>query len=56
MTITRSQMYRQLRRGGGITNVVQRLVYSLGDLVDSDGNLIGRAADKVGDFVASVAE
>ena len=56
MTITRSQMYRQLRRGGGITNAVPRQGYFLGDIVDSVGDFLGSAADKVGDFVGSVAE
>jgi len=56
MTITRSQMYRQLRRGGGITNAVPRQGYFLGDIVDSVGDFLGDAADKVGDFVGSVAE
>jgi len=56
MTITRSQMYRQLRRGGGITNAVPRRGYFLGDIVDSVGDFLGSAADKVGDFVGSVAE
>jgi hypothetical protein len=56
MTITRSQMYRQLRRSGGITNAVPRKGYFLGDIVDSVGDFLGSAADKVGDFVGSVAE
>ena len=56
MTITRSQMYRQLRRGGGITNAVPRKGYFLGDIVDAAGDFLGSAADKVGDFVGSVAE
>jgi len=56
MTITRSQMYRQLRRSGGITNAVPRQGYFLGDIVDSVGDFLGSAADKVGDFVGSVAE
>lgn len=56
MTITRSQMYRQLRRGGGITNAVPRRGYFLGDIVDAAGDFLGSAADKVGDFVGSVAE
>ena len=56
MTITRSQMYRQLRRGGGITNAVPRQGYFLGDIVDSVGDFLGSAADKVGDFIGSVAE
>ena len=47
MTITRSQMYRQLRRGGGITNAVPRQGYFLGDIVDSVGDFLGSAADKV---------
>jgi hypothetical protein len=56
MTITRSQMYRQLRRGGGITNAVPRRGYFLGDVVDAAGDFLGSAADKVGDFIGSVAE
>jgi len=56
MTITRSQMYRQLRRGGGITNAVPRQGYFLGDIVDSVGDFLGGAADKVGDFLGSVAK
>ena len=56
MTITRSQMYRQLRQSGGITNAVPRKGYFLGDIVDSVGDFLGSAADKVGDFVGSVAE
>ncbi len=52
MTITRSQMYRQLRRGGGITNAVPRQGYFLGDIVD----FVGDAADKVGDFLSSAAK
>ena len=56
MTITRSQMYRQLRRGGGITNAVPRKGYFLGDIVDAAGDFLGSAADKVGDFLGSVAE
>ena len=56
MTITRSQMYRQLRRGGGITNAVPRKGYFLGDVVDAVGDFVGSAADKVGDFVGSVAD
>jgi hypothetical protein len=56
MTITRSQMYRQLRRGGGIINAVPRKGYFLGDIVDAAGDFLGSAADKVGDFVGSVAE
>jgi len=56
MTITRSQMYRQLRRGGGITNAVPRRGYFLGDIVDAAGDFLGSAADKVGDFIGSVAE
>jgi hypothetical protein len=49
-------MYRQLRRGGGITNAVPRRGYFLGDIVDAAGDFLGSAADKVGDFVGSVAE
>ena len=56
MTITRSQMYRQLRRGGGITNAVPRKGYFLGDIVDAAGDFLGSAAEKVGDVVGSVAE
>jgi len=49
-------MYRQLRRGGGITNAVPRRGYFLGDIVDAAGDFLGSAADKVGDFIGSVAE
>jgi hypothetical protein len=49
-------MYRQLRRGGGITNAVPRKGYFLGDIVDAAGDFLGSAAEKVGDVVGSVAE
>ena len=47
MTITRSQMYRQLRGGGGITNAVPRQGYFLGDIVDAVGDFVGSVAEKV---------
>jgi len=47
MTITRSQMYRQLRRGGGITNAVPRQGYFLGDIVDAVGDFVGSVAENV---------
>ena len=55
-------MYRQLRRGGGITNAVPRQGYFLGDIVDAAksaagkvGDFVGSAAGKVGDFIGSAA-
>ena len=56
MTITRSQMYRQLRRGGGITNAVPRQGYFLGDIVDKAVDFVSSAGKKVGDVLGSVAE
>jgi len=54
-------MYRQLRRGGGITNAVPRQGYFLGDIVDAAksavgkvGDFLGSAAGKVGDVIGKV--
>jgi hypothetical protein len=49
-------MYRQLRRGGGITNAVPRQGYFLGDIVDKAVDFVSSAGKKVGDVLGSVAE
>jgi hypothetical protein len=49
-------MYRQLRRGGGITNAVPRQGYFLGDIVDTAVDFVSSAGKKVGDVIGSVAE
>ena len=53
MAITRSQMRRQLYRGGGIANVPRRQRYGLGDLVRKlIPNEIANVASKAAPFVA----
>ena len=54
MTITRSQMYRQLRRGGGITNAVPRQGYFLGDIVDAVGDIFEEGKDFISSAVKKV--
>ena len=54
MTITRSQMYRQLRRGGGITNAVPRKGYFLGDIVDAVGDIFEEGKDFISSAVKKV--
>ena len=50
--ITRAQIRRQLRKEGGIMNVVPRQGYFLGSI----GRAIGKAVGKVGDVAKQVVK
>jgi len=55
MAITRSQMRRQLYRGGGIASVPRRQRYGIGDLVRKlIPNEIANVASKAAPFVAMI--
>lgn len=54
MAISRAQMYRQLKKKGGITNLIEpRQQYGLGSLVKSITKPIKKAASAIGDFASS---
>jgi len=53
MPISRSQMNRQLRMGGGIMNIQPRQQYGLGSIVKSIGKGVKKAVSGVKDFAKS---
>ena len=53
MPISRSQMERQLRMGGGIMNIQPRQQYGLGSIVKSIGKGVKKAVSGVKDFAKS---
>ena len=53
MPISRSQMNRQLRMGGGIMNIQPRQQYGLGSIVKSIGRGVKKAVSGVKDFAKS---